>query len=68
VQLAAAVGSASLLAGVNVRSLISSAPVHAAASCEHHSGGELRVVHSRWPKVRVHPWFKNLFVVERLIF
>jgi hypothetical protein len=40
VQLAAAVGPASLLAGGNVLSL-SHVPVHAAASCDHHSGSLL---------------------------
>jgi hypothetical protein len=43
-QLAAAVGPASLLARGNVVSL-THVPVHAAASCEHHSGSKLHAVH-----------------------
>jgi hypothetical protein len=51
VQLAAAGGPASLLAGVNGVSLITSAPIHAAASCEHHSGSKLPAVHGRYQGV-----------------
>jgi hypothetical protein len=57
VQLAAAVSPASLLAGVNVVSFFTGGPIHAAASCEHHSGSKLPTVHGarsygKLPKVQ----------------
>jgi hypothetical protein len=38
-------------------SFITGGPVHAAASCEHHSGSKLPSVHGRWhvPKNRLVP-------------
>jgi hypothetical protein len=41
------------LAGQEVPAFHSSlSPIHAAASCEHHSGSKLPSVHGRWPRDR----------------